>query len=732
MKRGRRVILLERKWKLPEKSEGEGSLSDRLLRSRGIEDQDRKDFFSDLPDNFSDPFLMNDMDAAVTRILSALENKESILICGDYDCDGITSTAILMDFFRKAGANVQYLLPSRFKEGYGLSDKMLTRVLEKHPDLLITVDCGISNAEQVEELMESGLDVIVTDHHECPEELPPALAVIDCKRRDNTYPFSELCGAGVALKLVAALCSRMNGKVPLDAWKSYSDIAAIGTIADVVTLTGENRTIVKYGLQMLKVRRRPGLAALFEVAWKNQSSSNPIDATGISFQITPRINACGRLGDPSRAVELLLCYDPETAGKIALELDQQNTQRKEIEARIVNEAVTQIQSDPRLIQDMKIPSMPIVLVGDNWHPGVIGIVANRLVDRFQHSAIVLTRLPEDKGVLRGSCRSAGDYPIFSALCACEEVLGKFGGHARAAGLDLPEENLSSFIQKLRDFSETHGTDMDTNYIKIDAEVKKEDLTLSSAKEISKLAPFGEGNREPLFLLRNQFIAGGNFFGKEKNHLKISLISEEEVEAAKRQYADDPEEDPPIGRKLPDMTEVILYSQGDRSPMFLRGRKIDVVLRMNVNTWNQTEKVELLLVDFHYSPIGKNIWDKPEALESLYRNKLPIKQVAMVGKCTTDELCPKMEEVFAVYDFIKTRCQEGTSVCDLSLMARFLSGVEKKSIHAFKLSRILDMLNEAGQIHLERFSDTRVWFTLREGFSEGKLKETATYRALLSP
>ena len=369
------MILLEKKWRLPETpdigdmagaDESAPSLLERLLESRGI---DPESFFSGKALEWHDPFLMNDMQPAVERISRAVGNNEKILICGDYDADGVTATSVLMIFFRKIGADVDYVIPNRLSEGYGISDGLLERIRSKNADLLITVDCGVANAEAVEQLIAEGMDVIVTDHHEVKDELPPALAVIDCKRPDNTYPFVHLCGAGVALKLVAALSPKFPDKVGNDEWRNYLDIVTIGTIADVVSLTGENRTIVKEGLLALSTTKRPGLRALLlsvkqgsgngrtpgagSVQAPDMNTPIPVSTGDISFQISPKINACGRLGEADRALELLLTEDPARAGMLAEELIEENAKRQELEQDLVDQAVAQIESDPELIANMK-------------------------------------------------------------------------------------------------------------------------------------------------------------------------------------------------------------------------------------------------------------------------------------------------------------------------------------------------------------------------------------------
>lgn len=732
------MLLLQKKWKMPENQSSEQGgepVIDRLLRSRGIEDARQKQkFLEQLPEDWHDPFLMNDMQPAVERILEALSNKEKILISGDYDADGVTATSILVLFLKKMGADVDYVLPNRLIEGYGLSDLMVTRIEQIQPTLLITVDCGISNPEQVQHLMETGIDVIVTDHHVVLDELPPAVAVIDCKRPDNTYPCVDLCGAGVALKLVQALCMKMQGRIPADTWKQYIDVAAIGTIADVVSMTDENRTIVKHGLRMLAQGSRIGLAALLDVARQSQSAQGKpsslnerITATDIGFQVTPRINACGRMGDTTLAVELLLCEEAGKAKQMAQKLNDENVRRQELEQKIVEEAVQMIQTDPRLIEDMKIASMPLVVVGENWHSGIIGIVANRLVDRFQHSAIVLTKIPDQPGMLKGSCRSAGNFPILDCLKSCGDVLSKFGGHARAGGLDLAQENLPAFIDKVRDYARVTNADTDSGFLQVDTEICPEDLKLDLAKALAHMEPYGEGNREPVFLIRNLVVAQTKPCGAENRHLKILFVPKQDTVAKPEGQGAGPN-----GQAAQPMRiDAIAFFMGEYADMFAVGSTVDVLVKLGTSIWNDRENLSIRVQDIHFSKIGMNMWDMPGSLESLYRNKLPLKQVALVGKCKPEDLIPKEDEIKMVSQYLKANCGTEMNMVDLPLLARLLTGHYRRAIHAFKLSRILDMFQEAGLIQMARVSDERIWFTLLSDLSEGKLDGTNTYRALYS-
>ena len=734
---GNVMILLEKKWRLPESLENRGvgasdtnipdggttiassALVGRLLQARGITSQEEvQAFLARDAKEWHDPFLMNDMDTAVERILAALQNKEKILICGDYDADGVTSTAILMSFFRKLGAEVTYVIPDRMTEGYGVSSTLIDRIQAESPNLVITVDCGIANYEEIDDLMQSGTDVIVTDHHEVKELLPPALAVVDCKRTDNTYPFEHLCGAGVALKLVAALCGKLSEAsgmpagmptVQKDDWREYIDIAALGTIADVVSLTGENRDIVKNGIVMLNKMSRPGLAALLSLIREmNGKAAQNLSATDIAFQVVPKINACGRLGDAARAVELLLTDDPSMAKELSGIMIEENTRRQEMEQTIVDEAVKKIESSPEILHSLKNDSMPIVISGENWHAGILGIVASRLVERYQHSALVFSTDPGRPGVLKGSCRTAGDFPILECLKYCGDSVQQFGGHQRAAGVSVEESKFEEFQHKVSAFAEERNNENDVRFLLVDSELDTSEITLESAEELRALEPFGEGNREPVFLVRKVKIVNSALVGNGK-HLKLQLQLNDE----KKQVVD-----------------AIAFSVGDVAEMYVPGTTVDVLVRLLVNSWNGVDSLKLQVVDMHHVETGKTLWDKPQVLENLYRNKLPLKQIQILAKCgRVEDLLPNGEEMGVLYRFLRATFREEVNMVDLKLLARLLTGHFKKPFHAFKIARALDMFAEAGLLELVRISDERICFSLLSVKSKVKLEDTETYRTL---
>ena len=761
------MILLEKKWRLPNTpdisdmtgaDESAPSLLLRVLKMRGI---DPETLFSGKALEWHDPFLMNDMNTAVERICEAIAKSEKMLICGDYDADGVTATAILMLFLRKLGANVDYVIPNRLSEGYGISDGLLDRIREKKADLLITVDCGVANGDAVAQLVSEGMDVIVTDHHEVKDELPPALAVIDCKRTDNTYPFIHLCGAGVALKLVDALSPRFPDKVGKEEWRDYLDIVTIGTIADVVSLTGENRTIVKEGLKALCTTQRPGLRALLLQVKQNANAAGSgayasrngganggasgrgsgagagagagmldmttplsISTGDISFQVSPKINACGRLGEADRALELLLTEEPSRALALADELISENARRQELEQNLVDAAVTQIESDQELISHMKNCSMPIIVVGEDWHLGILGIVANRLVNRYQRTAIVFA---EEDGIYKGSCRTAGDFPILECLKYCDVTVLQYGGHKRAAGVSVEKKNFEEFKKKVAEFADQRNTEDDILCTDVDMVITPADLSLATAKELAGLEPFGEGNREPVFLLSGMKVLSPKAVGAGSRHLKMNLackVSSNDVPAMNG--AGSPN-DASVDKTM--VFDAIAFGAGEWADMFAEGSTVDVLVEMGVNTWNNKESLSLRVADMHFAPIGKIIWDKPQVLENLYRNGLPLRQIAMIGKCKEEELRPTGEEMGILYRHFQSNCKDETNIVDLHFLARLLTGKYRKPLHAFKIARALDIFSEAGLLKLTRINDERVCFTLLSVTERVKLETTKTFQVL---
>ena len=488
----------------------------KLLCQRGLSDPDLADrFLNPSLDHLHDPMLLADMGVAVDRILRAIAQREKIAIHGDYDVDGVTSTVILRRALELLGGNVIHFIPERLKDGYGLQPVAIERLHADGVALVISVDCGIRGAEAGRRARELGVDLIITDHHEPDTELPPALAVINPKRRDCTYPDKYLAGVGVALKLVQALCRRA-GRDKL--MPGFIKVAAIGTLADVVPLVGENRVIAKLGLELLtKGPHKVGLRALIDVCGL---TGKTIDSYHIGFMLAPRVNAAGRMSTPDIAARLFLADDEalvEEVRQLAVQLDGENVKRQEEEAEILAAAKKIVQTDP----EVGARSI-LVVAGEGWHRGVIGIVASKLMDTFHRPAIVLSI---DGDVAHGSCRSFSRFDMLGALERCAHLLTRFGGHKQAAGLTLDASRIRELRLAVNDVAdETLGPDDLMPRLRIDGGLAFREITGGVAAGIMSLAPFGAGNPRPVFAARGVEIVDGPRKLKER-HLKMSLKQE---------------------------------------------------------------------------------------------------------------------------------------------------------------------------------------------------------------
>ena len=499
------------------------------------------------------------MDIAVDRIIKAINNKEKILIYGDYDVDGITSTTVLKKYLMDRGISVDTYIPNRLHEGYGLNKKAIDTIKERNIDLIITVDCGISAIEEVDYAVRLGMDIIVTDHHEVGEKLPNALAVIDAKRKDNTYPFRALAGVGVVFKLIQALSIKLEIKP--EEYLKYLDLVCVGTISDIVPLEGENRTIAKLGLMLIKVTRNLGLRELIK-----SSGYKEIDSNTISFGVAPRINACGRMGHEEEALKLFLAEDLESATKITKELNEYNTLRQSTEKAIYEEAVQQIEKNHLDANNS------IVLGGKGWHHGVIGIVSSKVTDKYYKPSILLSF---EDNIAKGSGRSVPGFDLYEGLAKCEDVLEKYGGHSMAVGLTLKKENLENFKERFEQIAKEKNIKELVPIIYIDDELKLKDINMDLVKSISILEPFGEANKVPLFLIRNLKIDSIRALS-EGRHLKLTLRDENFVINA-------------IGFELGYLAEE--YRIGDR---------IDVVGTLEINSFNGFSSIQINMKDIRKS------------------------------------------------------------------------------------------------------------------------------------
>jgi single-stranded-DNA-specific exonuclease len=527
-----------------------------LLINRGLDTVDSARYFLFGKEQFHDPFLLKGMDTAVHRIRQAIENQEPILIFGDYDADGVSSTTLLMLTLKDLGANVQFYIPNRFTEGYGPNEPAFRSAAESSIKLIITVDTGISAIHEAGIAKELGLDLIITDHHEPGPVLPEALAIIHPKLPDSIYPFRELAGVGVALKLAHAL----YGELP----EHLLEIAVIGTIADLVSLKDENRLIAKKGLEKLKVTKNKGLRAILKVAGVDPFN---INEETIGFTLAPRINAVGRLENADMAVELLLSDDPYEAESMALEIDELNKTRQSIVNTITLEAIEEVENN------FPIDSNSVLVIGkEGWNAGVIGIVASRLVEKFYRPTIVLS-FDREKGLAKGSARSIEGFDLFKNLSECRDILPHFGGHPMAAGMTLNLEDVSELRQRLNQLANEQLTP--ENFVPItllDHQIKVDEINLSSLDELNLLAPFGMDNPKPKVLIRNVQISTMRKIGSEQNHLKVMVNDN--------------------GTNL----DGIGFGLGQLVDHISPASKISIIGELAINEWNNIRKPQIFIHD----------------------------------------------------------------------------------------------------------------------------------------
>ena len=526
-----------------------------IVNRHVVNDEDVRIFITPTRDDFHDPFLFKGMDIAVERIIKAINNKEKILIYGDYDVDGITSTTVLKKYLMDRGISVDTYIPNRLHEGYGLNKNAIDTIKERNIDLIITVDCGISAIEEVDYAVSLGMDVIVTDHHEVGEKLPNALAVIDAKRKDNTYPFRSLAGVGVVFKLIQALSIKLEIKP--EEYLKYLDLVCVGTISDIVPLEGENRTIAKLGLMLIKVTRNLGLRELIK-----SSGYKEIDSNTISFGVAPRINACGRMGHEEKSLKLFLAEDLESATKITKELNEYNTLRQSTEKAIYEEAIQEI--DRNHLDEKN----SIVLGGKGWHHGVIGIVSSKVTDKYYKPSILLSF---EDDIAKGSGRSVPGFDLYNALSKCNNYIEKFGGHSMAIGISIKKENFEKLKAEIEKCAEESNISDIMPIINIDKRINLKDISIEEAKSLELLEPFGEANKMPIFLMQNLKIDSIRALSDGK-HLKLTLKQDNYI------------------------IDAIGFNMGELSKQYLLGDKVDVVGTIEINTFGNKENIQMNLKD----------------------------------------------------------------------------------------------------------------------------------------
>ncbi|MDY3014290.1 MAG: single-stranded-DNA-specific exonuclease RecJ [Evtepia sp.] len=622
-------------------------------------------------DQLQDPFLMKDMDLAVARIGRALRNGEKIAVYGDYDVDGITSTCLLTHYLRSQGGEVIYYIPNRLEEGYGVNNQALDQLAQEGVKLIITVDCGITAVEEVRYAAGLGLDMIITDHHECKEELPAALAVVDPRRKDCPYPFKELAGVGVALKLVMALGGPARYRA---LFHEYADLTAVGTVADVMQLLGENRTIVRVGLNHLKKTKRRGLYALMlEAGTLNRA----ITSTTVGYCLSPRINAAGRMGRAAMAAELILTEDTSRAELLAHELCELNRQRQAVELSIFNQCLDQLSG--RKQYDC------LVLADKTWHQGVVGIVASRLSEQFACPVFMICLQEDGKG--KGSCRSYGGFNLFCALDQCSDLLEGYGGHMLAAGFSIKEENIPAFRERMQEIvrANTGGEEM-VSTLQIDGEIENASiLTVEEVEALSMLEPYGAGNPKPVFSLSGVTVTCLSDVGGGR-HLKMRASRD--------------------GRTV----DMIFFSVTRAQSGLSVGDKADVAFYPQINEYRGSRTVQLHLVDLRPSYSTKQLSE-----QELYRRFCRGERIT---PWEARSMIPRRDEFAAVWRYLARRNGE---VADTPIrLARKVAHEEDLWESTLRTMICLDVLEQFGLVKIWQEENHIIRVRLQKRKERGKV------------
>jgi len=652
--------------------EGVPALVAAALCARGVTSaQEARALLSCAESQLQDPFLMKDMDLAVARISRALRNGERIAVYGDYDVDGITATTLLTHYLRSQGGDVIYYIPNRLEEGYGVNQGAVEKLAQEGVRLVITVDCGITAVEETAYAAQLGMDLIVTDHHECKEVLPPAVAVVDPHRKDCPYPFKNLAGVGVALKLVMALGGASRAH---NLFMEYADLAAVGTVADVMELVGENRTIVRVGLRHLKKTRRRGLRALMQEAG---TLNRPLNATAIGFCLSPRINAAGRMGRATTAAELVLTEDSAQAMALAVELCELNRHRQAVEQEIFTQCLEQL--DEGKTYDC------LVLADHRWHQGVVGIVASRLSERFACPVLMICLQEDGKG--KGSCRSYGGVNLFCALEQCADLLEGYGGHALAAGFTIKEENVAAFRARMTELvrADTGGEKM-VPTLQIDGELESAGvLTLEAVEQLDLLEPCGAGNPRPVFALMGVTVTCLSDVGGGR-HLKMRATRD--------------------GKTM----DMIFFSVTREQSGLMVGDRADVAFYPQINEYRGSRSVQLHLVD-----LRPTVTVAQEQEGQLYERFC---RGEGLTPAQARRMIPQREEFAGVWRFLYHRNGEVTATP--TRLAQQVAQEADLPESALRTRICLDVMEELGLLKQEGRTDGSLHIRLRQRRGKGKV------------
>ncbi len=660
----------------------------RILVARGYDTPEKAgEFLSKSNELLHNPYLLKDMDKAVKRTLTALKNREKITIYGDYDVDGVSAVSVLYLYLTELNADVNYYIPNRYTEGYGMNVTALDEIIGGGTKLIITVDTGVTAVEEAEHIKSRGAELIVTDHHGCHPELPDAVAVINPKREDDTYPFKELAGVGVVFKFITALefavqeerifggdggldlnarFARMTERTDCDFLEkvcSYLDLVTLGTISDVMTLTGENRLISWYGLSLIENRPRPGLLALMNMADGMKSRKYPkkrkISASYISFTVSPRINAAGRISDAQAGVKLLITNDEKEARETAKLLCDLNLQRQTEENRITAEATETAERSHVFGKDAVM-----VLSGENWNHGVIGIVASRLTERYNVPCILIS---VENGIGKGSGRSIKGINISEALGACADLLERYGGHELAAGLTIKAENIDDFRRRICEYVETQtaGKEFECG-LTVDAEVTPEEVTDVLASQMAVLEPCGVGNPEPVLLMKNVAVVSVEPIGDGK-HTRLTVGSAADPETA------------------------LVFGLSPKETDISEGDTLDIVFKLQLNEFRGMQTKQLLICDCRiHNDIG--FFEKEMKFLSDFEN-------GIADTAEPSAILPDRDDFAAVYRAVNDLMPEGETV-SLYRLHRKSNALSDRRIGAAKVKTALQILADVGLVKYE--------------------------------
>lgn len=647
-----------------------------LLNIRGIERAEEIEAFLGAGAPLSDPFLLKDMDRAAERITRAIDTMEKIAVYGDYDADGVTSTAMVYGYLETRGADVMFYIPQREGEGYGMNTAAVEHLASLGVTLIITVDNGISSIREVERAKALGVDVVVTDHHRPQETLPAAVAVVDAYRKDDESPYKDFSGAGIAFKLLMAL---EEGAGDLDdLLETYGDLAAIGTIGDVVPLTGENRTLVNAGLRLLSESERPGVRALLT---DSGFTGRQLTATNVAFTLVPRINATGRMGSPERAVRLLTSVDDGEAARLSAEICADNEERRRVEAAISEAAFADIEA--RGLSEDRV----IVVDGADWHHGVIGIVASRITDRFGKPCIVLSRGETEA---KGSGRSVEGFSLFEAICACSDLLIKYGGHPMAAGVTLAGDRIDAFRTAINAYAAEKFPQMPAQTVTLDCKLNPAALSVAMVESLRRLEPFGNGNPQPVFGLYNMNLCDISAVGGG-GHLRLTLEKNGAVLTAMR-FNTKPEE--------------FAYAPGDR---------LDLAVQLEAREFRGQQSLTVIVRDI--KPAG---FDTEKNIASL-ASYAACRRGELLSAQDKTRLLPDRPFLAAAYRAL--RAQGGKPIEFVRLSARL-----GPDCTLGRLRTALDAFEERGLVR-SAFSGSRLTAEILETSGKTDITQSPVLRAL---